>query len=139
MAINLDYDIDLQLEAAATEAEIAATSEPELQQEDVLAGTPEDLSAAALYLREVARNPLLTPQEEIDFAQRNEKGRAAREELRNADDTLSARAPPGARADRGGWCLDSASARRVQPSARRVGRAEVHRPWAAVPGPRPGG
>ncbi len=90
MAINLDYDIDLQLEAAATEAEIAATSEPELQQEDVLAGTPEDLSAAALYLREVARNPLLTPQEEIDFAQRNEKGREAREELRNADDTMPA-------------------------------------------------
>ena len=68
MAINLDYDIDLQLEAAATEAEIAATSEPELQHDDGLAGTPEDLSAAALYLREVARNPLLTPQEEIDFA-----------------------------------------------------------------------
>ena len=82
MAINLDYDIDLQLEAAATEAEIAATSEPELHHEDVLSGTPEDLSAAALYLREVARNPLLTPQEEIDFAQRNENGRAAREELR---------------------------------------------------------
>ncbi|MFN8633252.1 MAG: sigma-70 factor domain-containing protein, partial [Chloroflexota bacterium] len=90
MAINLDYDIDLQLEAAATEAEIAATSEPEQHQEDMLAGTPEDLSAAALYLREVARNPLLTPQEEIDFAQRNENGRAAREELRNADDTLLA-------------------------------------------------
>lgn len=89
MAINLDYDIDLQLEAAATEAEIAATSEPGLQTEDHLAGTPEDLSAAALYLREVARNPLLTPQEEIDFAQRNEKGRAAREELLAADETLS--------------------------------------------------
>jgi len=90
MAINLDYDIDLQLEAAATEAEIAQTSEPaELNHDESLAGTPEDLSAAALYLREVARNPLLTPQEEIDFAQRNEQGRAAREELRNADDTLS--------------------------------------------------
>src|SRR5262249_5606288 len=88
MAINLDYDIDLQLEAAATEAEIAATSEPELHQDDSLAGTPEDLSAAALYLREVARNPLLTPQEEIDFAQRNENGRAAREELMAADETL---------------------------------------------------
>jgi RNA polymerase primary sigma factor len=90
MAINLDYDIDLQLEAAATEAEIAATSEPELQQDDGLSGTPEDLSAAALYLREVARNPLLTPQEEIEFAQRNEGGRAAREELQNAaDETMS--------------------------------------------------
>jgi RNA polymerase primary sigma factor len=86
MAINLDYDIDLQLEAAATEAEIAATSEPEQPAEDHLAGTPEDLSAAALYLREVARNPLLTPQEEIDFAQRNEGGRAAREELATAED-----------------------------------------------------
>jgi RNA polymerase primary sigma factor len=86
MAINLDYDIDLQLEAAATEAEIAATSEPEQPAEDHLAGTPEDLSAAALYLREVARNPLLTPQEEIDFAQRNEGGRAARGELSTAED-----------------------------------------------------
>ena len=93
MAINLDYDIDLQLEAAATEAEIAATSEPELQHDDGLAGTPEDLSAAALYLREVARNPLLTPQEEIDFAQRNEDGRAAREELAQRRGYPAARAP----------------------------------------------
>src|SRR5688500_20384970 len=89
MAINLDYDIDLQLEAAATEAEIAATSEPELQHDDSLAGTPEDLSAAALYLREVARNPLLTPQEESDFAQRNEAGRAAREESRTGEERLN--------------------------------------------------
>src|SRR3712207_9216138 len=75
MAINLDYDIYLQLDAAATEAEIASTTEPEAAAEDVLNATPEDLSAAALYLREVARNPLLTPREEIEFAQRNEAGR----------------------------------------------------------------
>jgi RNA polymerase primary sigma factor len=96
MAINLDYDIDLQLEAAATEAEIAATTEREQHQEDMLAGTPEDLSAAALYLREVARNPLLTPQEEIDFAQRNEHGRAAREELHAADAPILDDADPDA-------------------------------------------
>ncbi|MCC6178041.1 MAG: sigma-70 family RNA polymerase sigma factor [Chloroflexi bacterium] len=86
MAINLDYDIDLQLEAAATEAEIAATQEPGLNHDDVLASTPEDLSAAALYLREVARNPLLTPREEVEYAQRNENGRAAREELARAEE-----------------------------------------------------
>ena len=31
MAINLEYDIDLQLDAAATEAEIAATTTPETE------------------------------------------------------------------------------------------------------------
>ena len=88
MAINLDYDIDLQLDAAATEAEIAANAEPGLTADESLADTPEDLSAAALYLREVARNPLLTPQEEVEFAQANEAGRAAREELERAGDGL---------------------------------------------------
>jgi RNA polymerase primary sigma factor len=78
MAISLDYEIDL--DAAATEAEIASAT-PELSAEEALGGTPEDLSAAALYLREVARNPLLTPQEEVQYAQDNEAGRAAREEL----------------------------------------------------------
>ncbi|MFN8525346.1 MAG: sigma-70 family RNA polymerase sigma factor [Chloroflexota bacterium] len=86
MAINLDYDLDLQLAAAATEAEIAQTREQDLAAEEALAGTPEDLSAAALYLREVARNPLLTPREEIEYAQANENGRAAREELEAAVD-----------------------------------------------------
>jgi RNA polymerase primary sigma factor len=88
MAINLDYDIDLQLAAAANEAEIAAANEPDLTPDESLAATPEDLSAAALYLREVARNPLLTPQEEIDYAQANENGRAAREELARAEGDL---------------------------------------------------
>jgi RNA polymerase primary sigma factor len=89
VAINLDYDIDLQLDAAATEAEISPP-EPELTAEDqAAAGTPEDLSAAALYLREVARNPLLTAQEEVDYAQANEAGRAAREELEAAEETPS--------------------------------------------------
>jgi RNA polymerase primary sigma factor len=89
MAINLDYDIDLQLAAAANEAEIAAANEPDLTPDESLAATPEDLSAAALYLREVARNPLLTPQEEIDYAQANENGRAAREELARAEGDLA--------------------------------------------------
>jgi RNA polymerase primary sigma factor len=85
MAINLEYDIDLQLAAAETEAEAAATA---LTAEEALAGTPEDLSAAALYLREVARNPLLTAREEVEYAQANEAGRAAREELERAGDSL---------------------------------------------------
>jgi RNA polymerase primary sigma factor len=88
MAINLDYDIDLQLAAAETEAELAAAAEPELARDDMLNATPEDLSAAALYLREVARNPLLTPQQEVEYAQANENGRAARDELARPDDSL---------------------------------------------------
>ena len=87
MAINLEYDIDLQLDAAATEAEISAT--PELTPDETLAATPEDLSAAALYLREVARNPLLTPQEEVEYAQANEAGRAAREEREREANSLA--------------------------------------------------
>jgi RNA polymerase primary sigma factor len=89
MAINLEYDLDLQLAAAANEAEIAQTNETELVVDESLATTPEDLSAAALYLREVARNPLLTPREEIEYAQANENGRAAREELEGREVELS--------------------------------------------------
>ncbi len=88
MAINLDYDIDLQLAAAETEAELAAAAERELTPDETLNATPEDLSAAALYLREVARNPLLTPQQEVEYAQANEAGRAAREELAREGDGL---------------------------------------------------
>ncbi len=89
MAINLDYDIDLQLDAAATEAEMASQAGPGTHADEMLAATPEDLSAAALYLREVARNPLLTPKEEVEYAQKNEAGRAAREELGREHDTLT--------------------------------------------------
>ena len=103
MAINLEYDIDLQLDAAATEAEISTT--PELTPDETLAATPEDLSAAALYLREVARNPLLTPQEEIEYAQANEAGRAAREELAREGDALAPARRRELEADvaRGAW------------------------------------
>ncbi len=103
MAINLEYDIDLQLDAAATEAEIAAPQE--LTPDETLAATPEDLSAAALYLREVARNPLLTPKEEVEYAQANEAGRAAREELaRDAEEMGAAhRAALEAVVGRGAW------------------------------------
>jgi RNA polymerase primary sigma factor len=64
--------------AAAEEAEIEA--EPELALDDYLANIDTD-DTIGLYLKEVSRVPLLTATEEVELAQRIERGRMAREEL----------------------------------------------------------
>jgi RNA polymerase primary sigma factor len=64
--------------AAAEEAEIEA--EPELSLDDYLANIDTD-DTIGLYLKEVSRVPLLTATEEVELAQRIERGRMAREEL----------------------------------------------------------
>jgi RNA polymerase primary sigma factor len=64
--------------AAAEEAEIEA--EPELSLDDYLANIDTD-DTIGLYLKEVSRVPLLTATEEVELAQRIERGKMAREEL----------------------------------------------------------
>jgi RNA polymerase primary sigma factor len=54
--------------------------EPELALDDYLANIDTD-DTIGLYLKEVSRVPLLTATEEVDLAQRIERGRMAREEL----------------------------------------------------------
>jgi RNA polymerase primary sigma factor len=54
--------------------------EPELSLDDYLANIDTD-DTIGLYLKEVSRVPLLTATEEVDLAQRIERGRMAREEL----------------------------------------------------------
>jgi RNA polymerase primary sigma factor len=63
---------------AAEEAE--NEPEPELALDDYLANIDTD-DTIGLYLKEVSRVPLLTATEEVDLAQRIERGRMAREEL----------------------------------------------------------
>ncbi len=63
---------------AAEEAE--SEPEPELSLDDYLANIDTD-DTIGLYLKEVSRVPLLTATEEVDLAQRIERGRMAREEL----------------------------------------------------------
>src|SRR5450830_116506 len=55
-------------------------AEPELSLDDYLANIDTD-DTIGLYLKEVSRVPLLTATEEVDLAQRIERGRMAREEL----------------------------------------------------------
>ena len=59
-----------------TEAEL----EPELSLDDYLANIDTD-DTIGLYLKEVSRVPLLTATQEVELAQRIERGRMAREEL----------------------------------------------------------
>ena len=54
--------------------------EPELDIDDYLANIDTD-DTIGLYLKEVSRVPLLNAEEEVELAQRIEKGRIAREEL----------------------------------------------------------
>jgi DNA-directed RNA polymerase beta subunit len=66
-------------ELAAVE-ETEAEAEPDLSLDDYLANIDTD-DTIGLYLKEVSRVPLLTADEEVELAQRIERGRMAREEL----------------------------------------------------------
>jgi RNA polymerase primary sigma factor len=67
-------------ELAAVEESGESEPEPDLSLDDYLANIDTD-DTIGLYLKEVSRVPLLTATEEVQLAQRIERGRTAREEL----------------------------------------------------------
>ncbi|MCC6261623.1 MAG: sigma-70 family RNA polymerase sigma factor [Anaerolineales bacterium] len=67
-------------ELVAVEESAEVETEPDLALDDYLANIDTD-DTIGLYLKEVSRVPLLTAVEEVQLAQRIEKGRSGREEL----------------------------------------------------------
>jgi RNA polymerase primary sigma factor len=78
-----------------TEDELVAVEEtepePDVSLDDYLANIDTD-DTIGLYLKEVSRVPLLTATEEVQLAQRIERGRTAREELAKGNATARRRA-----------------------------------------------
>ncbi len=86
------YNVEIPAESDLDDEEVNLTEEDEVDVENIDLSVPDGISIedpVRMYLKEIGKVPLLSAEEEIDFARKIEKGAAAVEKLAAVEEMLA--------------------------------------------------
>ncbi len=86
------YNVEIPAESDLDDEEVNLTEEDEVDVENIDLSVPDGISIedpVRMYLKEIGKVPLLSAEEEIDFARKIEKGAAAIEKLAAVEEMLA--------------------------------------------------